>query len=98
MARPSDPSARARLLAGARRVFLEHGLDRAKVEQITQAAGLSKGAFYLHFPTKEHAFKEILSGSLAELGLLLASAETTRREEAQESLERVVEGWLDRDL
>jgi AcrR family transcriptional regulator len=98
MSRPSDPSARSRLLAGARRVFVERGLDRAKVEDITQAAGLSKGAFYLHFQTKEQAFKEILSGALAELGLLIASAEAARAEEAALSLEQVVEGWLDRDL
>ncbi|HEY3500139.1 MAG TPA: helix-turn-helix domain-containing protein [Polyangiaceae bacterium] len=98
MPRPSDPSARARLLAGARRVFLEHGLDRAKVEDITQAAGLSKGSFYLHFQTKEQAFKEILSGALAELGLLLATAEQARGEQADASFEVVVDGWLDRDL
>jgi AcrR family transcriptional regulator len=98
MARPSDPKARARLLAGARRVFVERGLDRAKVEDITQAAGLSKGAFYLHFQTKDQAFKEILSGALAELGLLLASAEQARDQTEDQSFEDVIESWLDRDL
>jgi AcrR family transcriptional regulator len=98
MSRPSDPSARARLLAAARRVFIERGLDRAKVEDITQVAGLSKGAFYLHFQTKEQAFKEILSGALAELALLVAGAEAARGEAAHASLEGVVEGWLERDL
>lgn len=98
MARPSDPSARNRLLAGARRVFLEHGLDRAKVEDITQAAGLSKGSFYLHFQNKEQAFKEILSGALAELGLLIASAEAAKGDQPEQTLEEVVAGWLDRDL
>ena len=56
MARPSDPNARMRLLEAARRIFIEHGLDRAKVEDITREAGLSKGAFYLHFKTKDDAF------------------------------------------
>jgi AcrR family transcriptional regulator len=98
MPRPSDPSARARLLAGARRIFVERGLDRAKVEDITQAAGLSKGAFYLHFRTKEDAFKEILSGALAELGTILADAEAARAEVADGGPEAIVEHWLETDL
>jgi AcrR family transcriptional regulator len=99
MPRPSDPSARARLLSGARRIFVERGLDRAKVEEITQAAGLSKGAFYLHFRTKEDAFKEILSGALAELGSILADAEATRAKVATAGgAEAVVEHWLETDL
>jgi AcrR family transcriptional regulator len=98
MPRPSDPSARARLLAGARRIFVDRGLDRAKVEDITQAAGLSKGAFYLHFRTKEDAFKEILSGALAELGTILADAEAARATVADGGPEAIVEHWLNTDL
>lgn len=99
MPRPSDPSARARLLAGARRIFVDRGLDRAKVEEITRAAGLSKGAFYLHFRTKEDAFEEILSGALAELGSILAEAEAARAKVAAEGgAEAVVEHWLETDL
>lgn len=98
MARPSDPSARTRLITAAREVFLEHGLDRAKVEDITQAAGLSKGAFYLHFKTKEEAFKEILGGALAEVGAILQDLEASRLKEADADLERVIESWLVGDL
>lgn len=98
MARPSDPSARTRLITAAREVFLEHGLDRAKVEDITQAAGLSKGAFYLHFKTKEEAFKEILSGALAEVGSIMQDLEAARVNDAQSGLERVIEGWLTGDI
>lgn len=67
MPRPSDPHARARLLDAARVVFSERGLDRAKVEDITTRAQLSKGAFYLHFESKEEAFRELLSGVISHL-------------------------------
>lgn len=67
MPRPSDPHARARLLDAARAVFSERGLDRAKVEDITTRAQLSKGAFYLHFQSKEEAFRELLSGLVSDL-------------------------------
>lgn len=98
MARPSDPSARTRLITAAREVFLEHGLDRAKVEDITQAAGLSKGAFYLHFKTKEEAFKEILGGALAEVGAIMQELEASRVKDAQAGLDVVIESWLVGDM
>jgi AcrR family transcriptional regulator len=98
MPRPSDPQARARLLAAAERVFIARGLDRAKVEDITKGAGLSKGAFYLHFKTKDDAFKEILASALAELGAILADIEASRNEWRAAPFEALVETWLDQDL
>jgi AcrR family transcriptional regulator len=71
MPRPSDPHARARLLDAARAVFSDRGLDRAKVEDITTRAQLSKGAFYLHFESKEEAFRELLAGVVSHLEHLL---------------------------
>jgi AcrR family transcriptional regulator len=74
MPRPSDPNARARLLDAARAVFSERGLDRAKVEDITTLAQLSKGAFYLHFESKEEAFRELLTGLVSHMERLLAES------------------------
>ncbi|MDF3069285.1 MAG: regulatory protein TetR [Polyangiaceae bacterium] len=71
MPRPSDPHARARLLDAARAVFSDRGLDRAKVEDITTRAQLSKGAFYLHFESKEEAFRELLAGVVSHLERML---------------------------
>lgn len=71
MPRPSDPHARARLLDAARAVFSDRGLDRAKVEDITTRAQLSKGAFYLHFESKDEAFRELLAGVVSHLEKLL---------------------------
>jgi AcrR family transcriptional regulator len=98
MARPSDPNARSRLLEAAGRIFIEHGLDRAKVEDITRAAGLSKGAFYLHFKTKDDAFKEILGSALAELGQILGEVEGTRAEWSRKPYPELIEQWFDKDL
>jgi AcrR family transcriptional regulator len=98
MPRPSDPNARSRLLEAAGRIFIEHGLDRAKVEDITRAAGLSKGAFYLHFKTKDDAFKEILSSALAELGQILGDMEGSRAEWGVKPYPEMIEQWLEKDL
>lgn len=60
MARPARPGAREALLEAARAEFGHSGLERARVEDIARRAGVSKGAFYLHFPTKEAAFEELV--------------------------------------
>ncbi|WP_426756727.1 helix-turn-helix domain-containing protein [Myxococcus sp. Y35] len=60
MARPADPHARSALVAAARAEFVRRGLKGARIEDITAACGLSKGAFYLHFPSKEALFGEVV--------------------------------------
>ena len=98
MSRPSDPHAKSRLLEAAERIFSEKGLDRAKVEDITALAGLSKGAFYLHFDSKGDAFKELLSGVLAHLKAHVDEAKATCLPSLDQNLEASLERWLERDL
>ena len=63
MARPFDPEERARIQAALQRsaeqFFIEHGLKAARVEDIARSAGISKGAFYAFFPSKEELFLTI---------------------------------------
>lgn len=80
--RPRNPDAREALLASARVEFARHGLDGARIEDVTRRAGLSKGAFYLHFRSKEEAFRllvERLLGALEE--------QVNRRHDEQAALE-----------
>lgn len=65
MPRRPDPDARPKLLAAARAAFAEVGVDAARVADVTRAAGLSKGAFYLHFQSKEQAFDQIVADFFA---------------------------------
>ncbi|MBX3214493.1 MAG: TetR/AcrR family transcriptional regulator [Labilithrix sp.] len=60
MARIADPKAKSALLRAAEHVFADRGIAGAKIEDIARGAGLSKGAFYLHFESKEAAVKELL--------------------------------------
>lgn len=81
MSRKADPTIRGRLLAAARAEFSEHGLDGARMGNITARAGVSKGSFYLHFRSKEDAFEEVANeffaaffGHLDGIEELLSSA------------------------
>ena len=52
------------------------GLARARIEDITRQAGLSKGAFYLHFEDKESLFQELLDGMMLKLGSNITARES----------------------
>ena len=71
MPRPADPNAKIDLLRAAEAVFAERGLDNAKIEEITERAGHSKGSFYLHFTGKEDAFRQLVESTLARLATCL---------------------------
>lgn len=55
---------RATLLRAAGRVFAEHGFHRATLEAVAAEAGVSKGALYHYFPSKEQLFLALLEDRL----------------------------------
>jgi AcrR family transcriptional regulator len=60
MARRPTPHARAKLIEAARAEMALRGLHGARIEDIAAKSGLSKGAFYLHFPSKESLFATLV--------------------------------------
>jgi AcrR family transcriptional regulator len=58
--RPSRAETRERLLAAAQQVFIRRGLQGASIEEITDEAGLTRGAFYSNFDRKEQLFVDLL--------------------------------------
>jgi AcrR family transcriptional regulator len=56
---------RAELIAVAQALFFERGYEKTSVEEIISRAGLSKGAFYYYFPSKE-AVLEALAEQMAQ--------------------------------
>ncbi len=57
--RPGD------ICAAALQVFAEKGFAGARIEEIARRAGLSKGALYLYFPTKEALFRAVVRDTVA---------------------------------
>ncbi|HEY3695406.1 TetR/AcrR family transcriptional regulator [Phenylobacterium sp.] len=55
----------AEILAAAMAVFAERGFAGARLEDVAARAGVSKGAIYLYFATKEEVFRAVVDQSLA---------------------------------
>jgi AcrR family transcriptional regulator len=51
---------RKRLLEQGHKQFSAHGLRKANIEEIAEAAGISKGAFYLFYASKEALFMDVV--------------------------------------
>jgi AcrR family transcriptional regulator len=51
---------RERLFEAALEVFRRDGVDAARIEDISSMAGVSRGSFYFHFPTKDDVLLELL--------------------------------------
>lgn len=49
-----------RLLNSAMKLFVKKGYKGSSVAEITKDAGLTRGALYCHFETKEHLAREII--------------------------------------
>ena len=50
---------REQILEGARRCFAEHGYEGATVAKLEREIGLSRGAIFNYFPSKEDLFLEL---------------------------------------
>ncbi|MBP7337162.1 TetR/AcrR family transcriptional regulator [Niveispirillum sp.] len=70
--RTSPPEVRrAELLAAARQVIVDKGFAAMRVSDVVALAGLSQGAFYLHFKSKEEVVVEIMREVVQETAVAL---------------------------
>ncbi len=72
--------------------FRASGVANAQIENIVRRAGVARGTFYLHFPTKDHVLIELLRRNQAELAARLRAFRTTSM---QAFLRRLVDSVAD---
>jgi TetR/AcrR family transcriptional repressor of nem operon len=82
---------RERILASAARRFREGGFEGVSVKDLMQEAGLTHGAFYAHFPSKEALMGAACKEAMAEAARRQQIAPGETREEA---LERFIRHYL----
>jgi AcrR family transcriptional regulator len=65
---------RQRLVDIATQLFASAGYEATSIEAVLQAAGISRGALYHHFDTKEALFEAVLDAVEAQVALRLGAA------------------------
>jgi AcrR family transcriptional regulator len=82
--REKQQRTRNALLEAAAELFSKRGLGGASIDEIAQAAGFTKGAFYANFRSKEELFlvmlDELFAQGLERLDQSLAGTEPPREE------------------
>ncbi|GLG02465.1 TetR family transcriptional regulator [Alicyclobacillus hesperidum subsp. aegles] len=58
---------REKIEAAAKQAFSEFGYKATTMDQVARLAGISKGAIYIHFPSKEALFGNMLQELIAHL-------------------------------
>jgi AcrR family transcriptional regulator len=82
--REKQQRTRKSLLKAAAKLFCKRGLEGASIDEVAQAAGYTKGAFYANFKSKEELFLVMLDERFAaELERLDRALAGTREPEAE---------------
>jgi AcrR family transcriptional regulator len=99
--RPGRAAVRRRLLDAALRVFAEQGFASASLDQVAEAAGLTKGAIYSNFAGKDDLFFAVMEDQvLSQIEtirtvLAAASAETDRQQSLRDTGRLLTEAFTE---
>jgi AcrR family transcriptional regulator len=63
----------AAIVTAAYPLLVTHGYAAVRVDDIVEAAGVAKGAFYHHFPSKQALFDHLVDHAQAEIATAMAA-------------------------
>lgn len=87
-ARALKVARRAQILAAARQAFARRGYHATSMNDLFEAAGIARGTFYLHFDSKEAAFRAVLEDLLERITASLEPVDTRSLATAYDQLVR----------
>lgn len=86
--------AERKILAAAKEVFMQKGLEATSMSDIAKQAGISRTLLHYYFRTKEKLFREIfrsvVDGFMPQLGEIVRGNASVR-----EKVEKFVDGYID---
>jgi TetR/AcrR family transcriptional repressor of mexJK operon len=91
--RPRDPERLKNVRDAALRQFLDNGFERASVDAIAKASGVSKVTIYSYFPTKEALFEAAVGHSTDAVFASLPPG-TLDPSDPEAALTRIGKGFL----
>lgn len=85
---------RTQMRAKGKKLFEKQGLKKTSVDELTEAAGISKGAFYLFYESKEELFLEILEELETEFRARIFDFSVNPKEDARQLLAKLLKSAL----
>jgi AcrR family transcriptional regulator len=85
---------RAQMREKGKKLFERQGLKKTSVDELTEAVGISKGAFYLFYESKEELFLEILEELEADLRSRIFDFSIDPQEDSRQLLARLLNSAL----
>ncbi|MFC1749519.1 TetR/AcrR family transcriptional regulator [Pseudomonadota bacterium] len=82
---------RNKLLASAFELFAHQGYDKITLNAVTEHAGLTRGAFYNHFSSKQELYREAMKFAATNSQIV---AQMEKRKNGSEMLISMIEGYL----
>jgi AcrR family transcriptional regulator len=87
-------SIRAQLRDRGKKLFEKQGIRKTSVDELAQAAGISKGAFYLFYESKEELLMEILEELETDFRTRILDFSIPRKRNARQLLARLFKNTL----
>lgn len=85
---------RAQMREKGQKLFEKQGLKKTSVDELTEAVGISKGAFYLFYQSKEELFLEILEELEADLRARIFNFSIHPQEDARQLMASLLNSAL----
>lgn len=91
---PEKATIRQQLRAKGQLLFVAHGLKKTSVDDLVQAVGISKGAFYLFYASKEELLLDILEQIEVELQTSVLTYVTSADRNARQNVHDLLTHFL----
>jgi AcrR family transcriptional regulator len=88
--RPGSRSTREKIKASAVEVFIEKGLDGARMQAIADRAGANKAMIYYYFHSKEALFEAVIRETFEELFALISEIKPEGKSDPENVIPRIV--------
>lgn len=85
---------RAQMLEKGQKLLERQGIKKTSVDELAQAVGISKGAFYRFYESKEELFMEILEGLEADFRARIFDISIRPRHNARQHLAKLFKATL----
>jgi TetR/AcrR family transcriptional regulator len=89
-----DGDTRAAILAAARSVFAQHGLNGTSMREVAKAARVNNAMIYYHFKDKDDLYRSVLRDSFSAITDVWNDPVFTSKTTVRRKIERYVDGFI----